>query len=359
MENKKELKVYPSEPATKWISYDTGHLYSFWRYLIEECCTEEETIERFKFENRHNGTKLDKFPYSKYIQRVYDDEEKKKEELKSRTKHVYNHGYEYIDLLRLNEEKELFWDIEELPTDLTPSIEDIIKDHEHDKILKSKYNKFVHIVANTEEYCKFLTNDNQFGKALSWCRCLLMKEDKGFTHEHWHILFRFNFNYKYSVWFNSRSLSNYSTRFTKPDEIKLLFKTIRVCQCSSELNGIIHYMGCATGQQNKHLHLDRNSSWLHKRSTVELNMSYCQLVMKDIEKAYNLEYHCHTDVKCECKCVKDYNYKITRDQIIKQTRRENGILYRNHTKIEHGPQPNPIKITALINSKLQQYKNTI
>lgn len=333
----------------------------------------EEFLEFFKDDLTPNEYGIIKFNFDYFIplaltldKEIEEVEEDDYKDLKEEW-HFKNNN-DFIDKLRLNEEKELFWNKEEQPFELIPSIEDIIMDHEKDYELISKYNKFVHIVAWTEDMFEFLKNENQFGKSLTWCRCLLVTENRKFAHEHWHILFRFNYNYKYKVWYNSKSITQAFRKLPKPEGILQLFKTLTVCECSSSLNGIIHYIGCATGQRNKHLHLDRHSSWLHLRQTLDepepisnIVYSECQKIMFKIEETYGLKYHNHRNNDEDCICVIELRQKLERDQLIRSTRREYGCLYKNKERKhpEEGPDPDPKVISYIIKLRLQQLKNTI
>jgi hypothetical protein len=241
------------------------------------------------------------------------------------------------------------WNTDTPPTVLTPSVADILEIHEMDSLLTSRYEKYAHISINNKQLFEFIISDNDICKALSWCRCVLAEDtiNKEYAHEHWHVLIK----YKYGVraWKNSKSISNYMDQHLKhlrtTSQHKLFF-TIKQCTCSSPLNGIIHYIGCSTGQMGKHIHLDRHNSWHHDRHSVRMGdtvTSKCMMLMKGpIETTYQLRVHSGN----ECPCNSGYKAKIAKHQRVKKLRKMNGHLAKN----KEGPQPDPIKLQKIVTS---------
>jgi hypothetical protein len=228
------------------------------------------------------------------------------------------------------------------PTELVPSVADIQEVHPEDHRLKNRFNKYAHLVINSKQLFEWLIVENPICKALSWCRCQLAKdiEDGNFAHEHWHMLVKYHFGKGY--WKNSEALTSILKRQLKHFKLttnKKLFKAVKTCNCSSPLNGIIHYIGDSTGQNGKHIHLDRHSSWHHDRGTVRIDAdtvtSTCMKLMKgEIRSTYNLDVHDTAESGCDCNTK--FRARMTKGRRIKRLRTMNGFLPKN----KEGPQPN-------------------
>jgi alpha-L-arabinofuranosidase len=241
---------------------------------------------------------------------------------------------------------------EDVPcTEITPSVACISEIHPNDTELTTRYQKYAHISINNKALFEWILATNPICEALTWCRCVLAENivHKDFAHEHFHVLIKYKFENK--KWKNSKTLSNYIYRnmryLQQATKATKIFKTLRTCNCSSELNGVIHYMGCSTGQRGKHIHLDRHSSWFHDRGTVRLNAdtttSTCMMLMKNsIYSTYNLPVHEGKD--CECS-IKFGQFK-KKDQRVKKLRRLHGWLPKN----KQGPQPSPKVLQKAVTS---------
>jgi hypothetical protein len=170
--------------------------------------------------------------------------------------------------------------------------------------------KYFHLMPHTlQVYEQF----KQYGEYLQECKC--RSNEKGFPHEHWHVLFQMNKKHGNYVKPSAIHMRLSRLGITVNNKRGYMLKEIK---CESHLNGVIHYIGCSSGQAtkknkfNRHEHYDRMSHFVHERRQFNAqepnNFSCVKLMRVDIRIKYDLRLHDNFYMS-DCKCVIDRNKK--------------------------------------------------